>query len=189
MKVCHIDKVHFLDTSFPTLPSLSGELLGWGWVVKTTVWAITAFITAFLVTLQANAMWKRLIHGSQVLNTATPPAVAVIPPAVCDPQQLPSPFPPQAPLSGVKGGGRRRKGGGCDYLGVKDRMWATKGEFFEPTSFQSTICAWTATEFKQRRQTKHRYREVHAGFYKNSHDREKGSRGRTNMPCSDTDGI
>lgn len=154
-----------LHGSLPTLPSLSGELLGWGWVVRSTVWAITAFITAFLVTLQANAMWKRLIHGSQVLNTATPPAVAVIPPAVRDPQQLPSLFPPQALLSGAKGGGRKREGeGGRDYLGVKDRMWATKGEFFGPTSFQSTICAWTATEFKQRCQTKLRYREVQAAF-------------------------
>lgn len=154
-----------LCRSLPTLPSLSGELLGWGWVVRSTVWAITAFITAFLVTLQANAMWKRLGHGSQVLNTATPPAVAVIPPAVRDPQQLPSLFPPQALLSGAKRGGRKREGGGGrDYLGVKDRMWATKGEFFGPTSFQSTICAWTATEFKQRCQTKLRYREVRAAF-------------------------
>ncbi|KAI9523228.1 hypothetical protein NQZ68_029233 [Dissostichus eleginoides] len=33
--------------------------------------------------------------------------------------------------------------GDCDYLGVKHRMWVTKGEFFEkPTSFLlSTICA------------------------------------------------
>lgn len=156
--------------------SLSGELLGWGWVVKTTVWAITAIITAFLVTLQANAMWKRLIHGSQVLNAATPPAVPVIPPAVCDPQLLPSPFPPQTPLSGGKGGGCRREGG-CDYLGVKHRMWVTKGEFFKPTSFQSTICAWTATEFKQRRQTKHRYREVHAGFTKSHTIRRRDPEG------------
>lgn len=103
-------------TAFPTLPSLSGELHGRGWVVKTTVWAITAVITAFLVTLQANAMWKRLIHGSQVLNTTTPLAVAVIPPVVCDPQQLPSPFPPQAPLSGGRGRRHRRKGGGELWL-------------------------------------------------------------------------
>lgn len=104
-----------LHRSFLTLPSLSGELLGWGWgwVVRSTVWAITAFITAFLVTLQANAMWKRLIHGSQVLNTATPPAVAVIPPTVHDPQQLPSLFPPQALLSGAKRGGRKREGEGA----------------------------------------------------------------------------
>lgn len=67
-------------------------------------------------------------------------------------------------LGGKKEGAE--EGGLCDYLGVKHRMWVTKGEFFEPTSFQSTICAWTVKEFKQRRQTKHRYREVHAGFTK-----------------------
>lgn len=44
----------------------------------TTVWAITAIIAKFPVTLQANAMWKRLIHGSQVLNTL--PVEAVPPP-------------------------------------------------------------------------------------------------------------
>lgn len=123
-----------------------------------------------LVTLQANATWKILIHGSRVLHTATLPAEAVIPPPprhpllVYDPQQLPSPFPPQAaPCLRVGGGGRRREVG-CDYLGVKHRMWATKGEFFEPTSSQSTISAWTVTEFKQQGQTKHRYWDVCAGF-------------------------
>lgn len=168
---CYIDTVNFLDTSCPHLPPLispSGKMCmcvlgGGGW--SKPVWAITAIITASLVTLQTNAMWKRLIHGSQVLNTATPPAEAVIPPAVPDPQQLPSLFPPQAPLSGGKEEGAEGKGC-CDYLGVKHRMWVTKGEFFEPTSFQSTICAWTVMEFKQRRQTKHRYRDVHAGFTK-----------------------
>lgn len=66
--------------------------------------------------------------------------------------------------------GTEAKERGCDYLErgmggvVKDRMWATKGEFFELTSFQSTICAWTAAEFEQGSQTKHRYRDVHAGF-------------------------
>lgn len=48
--------------------SMSGELLGWG-VVKTAVWVITAVITTFFLTLQTDAMWKSLIHGSQVLHS------------------------------------------------------------------------------------------------------------------------
>lgn len=72
----------FLDTGSPFLVSLrwaAGVGVGVGVGGQAAVWAITAVITVFPVTLQANAMWKRLIHGSQVLNTATPPAAAVIP--------------------------------------------------------------------------------------------------------------
>lgn len=138
-----MSRVSFLDTGTPILVSLRWAA-GVGVGGQTAVWAITAVITVFLVTLQANAMWKRLIHGSQVLNTTTPPAAAVIPtpPPVSDPKQLLSLFPPQALLSGGKEGGCRRKGGSCDYLGVKDRMWATKGYFFETSSFQSRVQAW-----------------------------------------------
>lgn len=75
-----------------------------------------------------------------VRRFSTQLAEPVIPLMVCDPQQLPSPFPPQALLSRGKGAVCRREG--CsDYLGVKHRMWVTKGEFFKPTSFQSTMCA------------------------------------------------
>lgn len=68
------------------------------------------------------------------------------------------------PVWGGEEGRCRRRGGGCDYLGVKDRMWATKREFFKPTSSQSRICGWTGMEFKQWHQTKHTYREILAGF-------------------------
>lgn len=135
-----MSRVSFLDTGTPILISprwAAGVGVGVGG--QTAVRAITAIITVFSVTLQANAMWKRLIHGSQVLNTATPPAAVVIPtpPRFSDPQQLPSLFPPQALLSGKKEDGCRRKGGSCDYLGVKDRMWATKRHFFKPSLFQT----------------------------------------------------
>lgn len=142
-------RVSILDTGSPILVSPRwAPAVGVGG--QPAVWAITAVITVFLVTLQANAMWKRLIHGSQVLNTATPPATAVIPtppPRFSDPQQLPSLFPPQTLLSGGKEEGCRRKGGSCDYLRVKDRMWATKGYFFESSSFQTRVQA-QATEGK-----------------------------------------
>ncbi len=115
-----VQAVHFLDTSCPTCSlfrssSLSGELLGRGWVVKPTAWVITAVITAFLVTLQANAMWKRLIHGSQVLNTATPPAVAVIPPCGLWPPATSF----SVPTTGTPVCGERRrvqKGGGVAVI-------------------------------------------------------------------------
>lgn len=73
-----MSRVSLLDTGSPILISPRWAA-GVGVGGQTAVWAITAVITVFLVTPQANAMWKRLIHGSQVLNTATPPAAAVIP--------------------------------------------------------------------------------------------------------------
>lgn len=129
---CPLSGYKLLPLASPLIFSLRWAVCaldGGGW--SKPVWAITAIITASLVTLQANAMWKRLIHGSQVLNTATPPAEAVIPPAVSDPQQLPSLFPPQAPLSGGKGGGCRGEGvlwlpgGQTQDVGNKGRVLRT----------------------------------------------------------------
>lgn len=57
--------------------------------------------------------------------------------------------------------------------GVTDRMWATKGEFFEPTSFLSTMCAWTANGIQTGAPNKAQVYRSPCWFYRNSHDHKK----------------
>ena len=178
-----MDRVHCLDTSHPrsTPPPPRSLLLsqvscwgGGGW--SKPAWAITAVITAFFLTLQANAMWKRLIHGSQVLNTATPPAKAVIPPplpVVCDPQQLPSLFPPQAPLSGVGGVGEEGlwlPGGWTQDVGNKGRVLRTH---FIPIHNLCLNSHGIQTAAPNKAQVERCW------FYRSSHNSEKSTRGST----------
>lgn len=131
-----MSRVSLLDTGSPILVSPRWAA-GVGVGGQTAVWAITAVITVFLVTPQANAMWKRLIHGSQVLNTATPPAAAVIP--TPPPQVL---WPPatsiSVPTTGTpvwREGGRVQKEGRELWLPGGQRQDVGNKEIFLRTLF------------------------------------------------------
>lgn len=122
-------KVSFTDIwhcQFFGTSTISSTVDSIRWTAYQSEWGGMALMVKFTVTLQANAMWTWLIHGSQVLNTATLPTEAVIHPPSCPWSMTPSNFLGRShhrdPCLEVGGGGLWLSGGQTQDVGNKGRV-------------------------------------------------------------------
>lgn len=122
---------------------------------KGTVWVITAIITTFLQAYKLSPCEKAqsMVRRFSMLPLHWQGLSSPVFEGGWWPQCLP-PFTFPSQLAHVKGERGRGERGRVQLTCGSDTGYGEQREFFRPTSFQSTVCAWTVMEFKQPSKTK-----------------------------------